>query len=235
MSGAGRVMRAARQISLPVPHPTPRRPQGRGLVQERQGRGTQVAGGQPGCSDVSGHQGCALMPSLTPLPLPPLPAPHTCCHVGHRGDGRRVLHKEAGSSRAALRAAIGAAAVAVAAAGDGHHGAVDIICQAQQQGGPWADRSAALLLLPRCYTSPANAAASAALCHVRVWRGRLVSAKRRRLQVARQQLVRLAGQSVHQAQDGLLSLLRLGCRAQCACCACLARRQGKGEERAGGL
>lgn len=146
-----------------------------------------------------------------------------------------MLHKEAGSSRAALPAAVSAAAVAAAAAGDGHHSTVDVICQAQQQGGPWAGRSAALLLLPWCYTSAATAAASAALWHVRVWRRRLVGATRRRLQVARQQLVRLAGQSVHQAQDWLLSPLRLGCRARCACCACLARRQGKSEERAGGL
>lgn len=141
-----------------------------------------------------------------------------------------MLHDKAGACRAALRVAAAAIAVAAAAAGDCHHSAVHIIRQAQQQRGSGADRSAILLLERWC--PYAGASAAAALWQVRIGRGRLLGAKRWRLQVARQQLVRLAGQRVHQAQQRPLPLLRLPCRASCVCCA---RCQSKGEQCAGGL
>ena len=140
-----------------------------------------------------------------------------------------MLHSKA--SRLALAAAV---AVAVAAqATDRHHRTVHIVGETQQQAGPAAGGLLAALL---------PAAVAAAVRQVCVWRGRLLGPHRRLLQVARQQLVRLAGQRVHQAEQRLpLTLLplpgrhciSLASRPSCRC-ACVGSKH-KCVEAAGGL
>ena len=143
-----------------------------------------------------------------------------------------------------------------AGAADGHHCAVHIISEAQQQAGaaPAAPAAAANATGAAHLRRAAACGALPAALQVRVWGGRLLCPGCRLLQVACQQLVGLARERVHQAQQGLLPRLplRLLLPVRLAAARRAARRrllrrllrrlpaaarrgQGKGEQCAGGL